>query len=557
MAIRAGLYGGGDTKESKGPPRFDGVPGASKPSTIVISLATMVRLVVAALLLASIAGLGGCGAKPLKAPVGGHAGAGADAAAGAGAPDAAIEHVDNVVPEPAPDASPVDHADAPAVEDVPLDRATMADGPAIDLRDGGADAPVDVAKDATLSDAKRWDALPKTWLAFDVTATVTVKPPSADAKAWTSFPTTFRFSMGWLPLSARILINGGTTAPISSLNDTIFETAEALFLDVPFPPGCNTGSILVDQLRFFLGSDGLLGGSGSGSATFWMNEAVFQAPVTFTLSGGPDVTPPTLTPVGGVIDPLTPLFISSSEGLAPKTAITLVGTTSGDRIPLMPQPLDDVFGQAVASFVAPNAVLRWGEVYKLETAGAVDLAGNALAFTTPATETTPAPPPLQKEDGFEMVGGTAYGGAGVLKGGPLVIRGTTSLVVGNGVGFPTFKAGTSMALRLTVAPGDTVVRLAARLVTVAGATEAAFRGVLMVGVVGGTTAALSDVLSDDVQQVSLGAAGNATVSAVQTVEIALPGGASNEVSFEIMAEPNVCGTPPDPSLLVIDDLRVE
>jgi hypothetical protein len=516
-------------------------------------------LIVAAIALGSIAGLGCGGGSALNVHDAGRAGVGGDATAGAGALDAPGAHVADAVASDVPvlDVA-VEHADAAPGVDVGVDHAIVPDAPAVDPRDAAGDGAVDVATDAGTADAKRWDALPTDWLAFDVIATVMLTPDAQQATAWATFPTTVRFSMGWLPQPARLIINGGATAETWTADDTVFRVQGGVNVDVPFPPGCNAGGLQFDTMTFFFGADGLLRGSATGTATYWMGDAVWQAPATFTLSGGPDVTPPTLTPVNGVVDPFGPLWLEASEALAPTATVTLVGMTSGDRVVLTPQLDDGVYDKAVTSFAAPDGLLRWGEVYKVETAGAVDLAGNALAFTTPPTETTPPAPPLQAEDGFESVTGTTYAAVGVLKGGPLApIDGTTSLVVGNGVSFLSSTPGTLLRLRLAVAPGDTVVRFAARLDTVAASTDVAFRGVIYVGVVGGSVQAQTDIVSNDYSQVSLGASGTVTESAVQTVEIPLPADATSEVSLEILTEPNDCGAPYPPTWLVVDDLRVE
>jgi hypothetical protein len=51
--------------------------------------------------------------------------------------------------------------------------------------------------------------------------------------------------------------------------------------------------------------------------------------------------------------------------------------------------------------------------------------------------------------------------------------------------------------------------------------------------------------------------GDIYVSPVQTIELALPPDATGEIAFEIVGEIDLCAQPPSPTVLVVDDLRVE
>jgi hypothetical protein len=541
-------------------------------------------LVIAALALGSVAGLSGCGSSPLNVD-GGHTGTGGGAAAGAGARAGATSGTAGATTGTAGAATgtagattgtagattgtagaagsaadaAVERVDAAPDADAAVDRADAGPGPGAD---GAAlvDASVMDASDASLVDVQTWETPPSGWLAFDMTATIALSPPSGGQTAeWANFPTTAHFQMAWAPADALLTIMAATSTvtPAGAAFTTDFPT----FAQIDFAGSCGGGATLgFDTLRFYIGTDGTLHGDAMGSVTFQQVDVVAEESATYALTGIPDVTPPTMDPVNGTVDPLLAITPAFSEPLAPGGTMTLVGTTSGDRVPLAPSylgPNDDPT-QPILGFNSPDDVLRWGEVYKIETTGLKDLAGNALTFTTPPTATTPAAPPLQAEDGFEAVTGPTFAGAGVLKGGPLApIAGTTSLVVGNvSATFMSYQIGTSLALRLAVKPGDTVLRFDRRLVAPNNPPDPAWRGAFFVGAVGKPLQSDNDVL-DDFSQVALAGGGVVWESAVGTTTLPLPAGASGEISFEIVTEPTDCETPPPLVALILDNLRVE
>lgn len=524
-------------------------------------------LVVVALTLGSVAGLGGCGGSPLTVK-GGHGGAtgGAGAIAGpsggAGAAGSGVAPGVDAGVAPMSDASSAGatggHGGAPSGVDAASGHAGGTS--VVDASAAGAGAD---AKDASLADATTKETTPSGWLTFDVTATIALTPPAGQATAWAGFPTTVRFPMEWSRARGVVVVaNGGSTQVTPAGGG--FRVTDTVFVYTPFAGSCEgIASLDLNSLTFSVGADGVLHGQAEGDVTAQMGESVSDAQAAFTLVGGPDVTPPTIDPVGGMVDPLylfSPVF---SEPMAPGGSMALVGATSGDRIPFSPSFLDDndPTGPIVGFSFATQVMLRWGEVYKVEATGVKDLAGNA--FAPSATETTPAPPPLQPEDGFEAVTGTTYAGGGVLKGGPLApIAGTTSLLVGDVDTFLSYEVGATLTVRLAVAPGDTVVRFDTRLVAPNQPDDSsgAFRGIMFVGAVGKELQATADVIGDTFTMVSL--AGGATVwqSGVGAVEIPLPDGATGEVSLEIMQEPvgpPGCGLPVQTIVMLVDNVRVE
>jgi len=51
--------------------------------------------------------------------------------------------------------------------------------------------------------------------------------------------------------------------------------------------------------------------------------------------------------------------------------------------------------------------------------------------------------------------------------------------------------------------------------------------------------------------------GDIYLSAVKTIEVALPYDATGEILFEIVGVVDLCQPPPSPTVLVVDNLRVE
>jgi hypothetical protein len=399
---------------------------------------------------------------------------------------------------------------------------------------------------------------PDEWKAFDVTATITLMPLHGTETAWSSFPKTATFTLAWAPGSL-VVVGAGAVSPVALVPAVELRAINPLTASIPFATACDgTASLRLEMLGFGVDGAGKLSGHATGSVSYLISDYGYSAQATFALSGVADATPPALTQASGTVDPLARLHLAASEALSVAGAPALVGMTSGDRIPLAAAAVGDGAPGLASGFDLPDVMLRWGEAYTVDAAGVTDLAGHALA--APPTETTPAAPPLAPEDGFEAVTGTTYGGAGVLVGGPLApIAGTKSLILMAGPGLPSslpYPRTPSVALRLAVAPGDTVVRFDRRLVA-AYMTGAGFQGEVRVGSVGHPVTRQQSLFAMNLERVSLGASGEVWQSAVDTVELPLPAGTTGEVTFEIVGQTSRCGLPPPPTALVIDNLRVE
>jgi hypothetical protein len=419
--------------------------------------------------------------------------------------------------------------------------------------DAGADTAAETA-----------EPLPAGWHAFDVTATLTVTPADAQTASWQDFPRSHVFTLIWDPAAARVIVgrDGLVTASAAATTDgRTFRTTEALAVRVPFAGSCGgTAEIAYDEVTFSADGGGLRG-TGRGRATFLTGDEVRGADATATLVGARDVTTPALDVPAVASDPLAPVFLKASEPLPGSASASLLGSRSGDVIQLEPSLLAGP-DHAVWGFAKPNVMLRYGEAYTLVTDKLADFESNQSAPAKPVAFTTRAAPPLSPEDGFESVTTPTFGGAGVLDGDPLTpIAGTRSLILntgfGGGFGFLPYMLGPSLAVRLAVTPGDTVVRFASRLVATEPLASAAFYGEIRLGSVGQPVGSRMNVEATDLTKLTLPKDGDVYISPVTTIEIPLPAGAAGELTFEIDGATFGCGLPPPSTALILDDLRVE
>jgi hypothetical protein len=292
-----------------------------------------------------------------------------------------------------------------------------------------------------------------------------------------------------------------------------------------------------------------------------VGDQLFAADVTATLAGVVDATPPRFGALAGEIDPLAPPTFLPSEPLPSTATASLVGAASGDVIALVPATVQGPGnGQVVTALAVPGQALRAGETYTMKIDGVADFAGHAVAQAP--TFTTRAAPPLAPEDGFEGVATPTLGGAGVLRGQPLMpIAGATSLIlntgVGGGFGFLPYMLGPSLAVRLAVSPGDTVVRFERTIVATSALPRGRFYGTTRVASPGGAIGVGPALEATDLVQVTLPLDGDVFVSSAWTIEVPLPAGTKDEVTFEIIGDTAGCGLPPPSTALIIDDLRVE
>jgi hypothetical protein len=399
--------------------------------------------------------------------------------------------------------------------------------------------------------------------AFDVTATVTLMPPAGQEGGWQDFPRTLTFTLVRDPAVGRVFASAGgavSAAAVTTTDDRTFRTTGPLAVTLPFPQSCTrVATVAYDELTFSE-DGGALAGTARGTVSYPSGNQAWTAPATARLAGAPDATAPTLALPGEPVDPLAPLAFPASEPLPSTAAASIVGATSGDVIPLAPAFEDGPDG-AIGGFSKPNVALRDGETYGLVMEGFVDFEGNAPT-SAPGTFTTRAAPPLAPEDGFESVTATMFGGAGVLHDGPLQpIAGATSLLLntgfGGGFGFLPYALGPSLAVRLAVAPGDTVVRFDGQLVAPDPIDDAAFVGAIRLASVGQAVGMAMNVAATGFAKVTLPGAGDVFISPVKTIELPLPAGAAGEITFEIEGVTFACGLPPSPTVLVLDNLRVE
>jgi hypothetical protein len=400
------------------------------------------------------------------------------------------------------------------------------------------------------------------FLAYDVTATLTLMPDPGEGGAWTDFPTTVHLTVAWNPMTGDVFT--GTTdaasGTIASTTDGVTFRSTEWVATVPFSSSCGAaGSVGFTDVMF--GRDGaMLHGTATGAASYVTSGATtLRATVTATLLGVPDATPPAFTVPADVADPLADHVFVASEPLPSDTAASLESAPHGDVVPLSAAFVDNRAG-AFKSFAGTGVALRSGETYTLVTDRVSDFAGHAPA--APVTFTTAPAPPLVPEDGFESLTGTKFAGAGVLHGGPLMpIAGQTSLLLntgfGGGFGFLPYDLGPSVAVRLALAPGDTVVRFDAQLIAPDPIDMASFVGDIRYGSPGGTTAISKNVDGADFAKVTLPALGDIYVSPVKTVTLPLPADAAGEIIFEIVGQTFSCDPPPSPTVLVLDNLRVE
>ena len=177
--------------------------------------------------------------------------------------------------------------------------------------------------------------------------------------------------------------------------------------------------------------------------------------------------------------------MTASEPLPPDARPVLVGQTATSP------SCRRRTGPFVVTFNQPK-LPRYSEQYRVALDGVVDFAGNAArtgSTTGDIRLTTRAAPPLAAEDGFESATGTSLGGAQIMSAaGAPVITGARSLYIPATSGSSTpgsVLQQTQLALRLPLAPGDTVVRFAYRVVN-----PNSFGGtILVIASPGGTIAA--------------------------------------------------------------------
>jgi hypothetical protein len=270
-----------------------------------------------------------------------------------------------------------------------------------------------------------------------------------------------------------------------------------------------------------------------------------------TLTGSADTVGPTLSlfHFSDLYDPFERYTLLSSEPLPLDPPVVLRGS-GGDSIELNPVPAD-----VGIAFESPKVMLRYGETYSIDIDPIRDFAGNVPMLNGSVTRSMRAAPPLLAEDGFEsLLDASLLGSAQVLTdpGAPL-ISGARSLYV-----FPEATSGTpatAFAVRLAIAPGDSVLRFSYRIVsaTATGGDDAEF----LVGSPGGTivTTVLPASGPRTAGRISVN---EVMVGPLATAAIDLPPDAVGELVLMRAFSERSCSAPAaDPVGVILDDLRVE
>lgn len=307
------------------------------------------------------------------------------------------------------------------------------------------------------------------------------------------------------------------------------------------------------------GAPDRLGGTASGSIELIGGDVIWSATFTATLRGELDREPPSLTVTSGIdaINPVDGVAVRASEPLPAGTAITLVGPTDENIVPLAP-----IEGRAATYATPSGALLAWGIPYDVLVAPRlVDLAGN-LPASVPLRITTAADPGIQPEDGFEGGAHALLGGEAALvdaTDGATVIAGARSLMVPP----PPMFSGTGggrITMRLAVASGESTLHLRYRFLAnqVSGGY---FFGSTGVHVRGAATAALPLTVGiGDADWVESGIAGAQFIGPPASIDMPLPGAAASagEVVLDIDVRSPVCGGPlPELAGIMIDDVFID
>ena len=323
-----------------------------------------------------------------------------------------------------------------------------------------------------------------------------------------------------------------------------------------------TSSLAYQTINVTIGATGTLSGTGQGRGTSPSSSDTSppsNVALSISLTGVPDNQWPGFDSAlfGGVaVDPFTFPTVVPTEPLPPNTRLTFVNLR-GDRVDLAPRA-----DQTVAAFSFEPALyrmLRYGEQYSVMFDGIVDFAGNVYPPGGTVAFTTAAAPPLVAEDGFESATGTTLASAQVLSGsGAPTITGARSLYIPPIVSvFPPSGSTklTQLALRLALAPGDTVVRFSYRTVNPSSFGGATFQ----MGSEGGQI--VVPTLSSATQSTTtatIPGQGSVMLGPITTGEFALPPDAAGEITLIRFAQTWASSMPSPPVTgLIIDDLRAE
>ena len=321
-----------------------------------------------------------------------------------------------------------------------------------------------------------------------------------------------------------------------------------------------TASMGYQSIALTIDAAGKLSGTGQGMATAlpaYTDVGIYTVNLSAALVGVPDVQPPGFdsTAFGPApLDAFASLTIVATEPMPIDTRLALVNRR-GDRIEL--GPLATQGGAAFSFQPSPFKMWRYGEQYSIAFDGLVDFAGNAYPPGGGVTLTIASAPPLVAEDGFESATGSTLAGAQLLTGtGAPIITGTRSLYVPP---LPdVLTAGrvqmTQFALRIAVAPGDTVLRFSYREVNPNSFPGSFF----LMGSEGGQVVSPSLPPTQSTTTATISGTGTVQLGPITTAEFALPPDAAGEVTLTRIVRGAGTSMPAPPVTgLIIDDLRAE
>jgi hypothetical protein len=354
---------------------------------------------------------------------------------------------------------------------------------------------------------------------------------------------------------------GSFAAPARSDDKATFVATAPLAIEKSVDRCLSITGFTYDSFIVTVTANGLEGHA-EGTYSQATGDTLAQYDAVLTMTGRIDDVPPTLAPDRSEVEPLLPFNFLASEPLPAGTTGKLIAGT--DAIEL--EPVLAPASPLVLGFKKPPTLaLRYGTKYDLVVTPWMDLAGNS-GLPPSAVNTLPAPP-LLPEDGFEgatdPIGDVPIIGVNRLP----PITGTRSAIVSshNDGLFALPSSMARLTVRLAVAPGDRVVRLAVRPfnVTPYGFRTDNFK--MSVAVPGGSIVSVPLPLMEelatphDVQLID-GQTKTGLFGATRTIEIPLPNDVGQEVILQAGAEsfqPDCLPFHHARAAYLIDDLRVE
>jgi hypothetical protein len=309
------------------------------------------------------------------------------------------------------------------------------------------------------------------------------------------------------------------------------------------------GAFTYESIELRVQGEGVVG-TARGRVEYLVGDVAFAVPFMGTLSGTADRTPPAARFDNATPHPLDPVIVTFSEALAPGTTVSLLAP-GGMRIEMM----GDGLSPYQARFHAQGPVDQGTQYTLVVVPSVTDASGNTGdAAALPAITT--AAVPLLPEDGFE-------------RGSRPLLSGAAEMVNAAAAPIPDdyhallFRPRVSSlgdraraTARLTVAPGDTVVRAMLRPV-VAARQWRQFQTQIVLYAPGAepTRTMLADA-ADPLTCPGASPESDCYAAPVE-LEIPLPRTGIQEVMLDVNRVP-WCGLPPPPEPgFLLDLLRVE